>query len=52
MKTEKKDDEMEVVEKHTPEDDDSDLTDVEDYYDPRKPTGCMPGCPGHVAAGS
>lgn len=25
---------------------DSDLTDQEDYYDPRKPTGCMPGCPG------
>ncbi|KIW55735.1 hypothetical protein PV05_04464 [Exophiala xenobiotica] len=52
VKTEKKDDEMEVVEKHTPEDDDSDLTDVEDYYDPRKPTGCMPGCQGHIAAGS
>lgn len=23
---------------------DSDLTDEEDYYDPRQPTGCMPGC--------
>ena len=28
---------------------DSDVTDDEDYYDPRRPTGCMPGCPGHVA---
>ena len=27
---------------------DSDVTDDEDYYDPRRPTGCMPGCPGHV----
>ena len=24
---------------------DSDITDEEDYYDPRRPTGCMPGCP-------
>lgn len=23
---------------------DSDITDDEDYYDPRKPTGCIPGC--------
>ena len=29
---------------------DSDVTDDEDYYDPRRPTGCMPGCPRHVAA--
>lgn len=25
---------------------DSDVTDQEDYYDPRQPTGCLPGCPG------
>lgn len=30
-------------EKQAPEED-SDVTDDEDYYDPRKPTGCMPGC--------
>lgn len=29
---------------NVPEDEDSDITDQEDYYDPRKPTGCMPGC--------
>ena len=29
---------------------DSDVTDDEDYYDPRTPTGCMPGCPGRVSA--
>lgn len=29
--------------------DDSDVTDDEDYYDPRRPTGCMPGCKGHVS---
>jgi hypothetical protein len=28
---------------------DSDVTDEEDYYDPRKPTGCMPGCPGRAS---
>ena len=28
---------------------DSDVTDEEDYYDPRRPTGCMPGCPGRDA---
>jgi hypothetical protein len=28
---------------------DSDLTDQEDYYDPRKPTGCTPACPSAVA---
>ena len=32
--------------------DDSDVTDDEDYYDPRRPTGCMPGCKGHASAGS
>lgn len=26
------------------QDEDSDYTDEEDYYDPRQPTGCMPGC--------
>ncbi|KAJ9607803.1 hypothetical protein H2200_007882 [Cladophialophora chaetospira] len=29
---------------------DSDLTDDEDYYDPRRPTGCTPECPGHASA--
>lgn len=24
---------------------DSDVTDQEDYYDPRRPTGCTPSCP-------
>jgi len=28
------------------EDEDSDITDQDDYYDPRKPTGCIPGCGG------
>lgn len=28
---------------------DSDLTDQEDYYDPRKPTGCTPACASAVA---
>lgn len=32
------------------EEDDSDITDQEDYYDPRKPTGCTPTCPGVAAA--
>ncbi|KAK5955017.1 hypothetical protein OHC33_003696 [Knufia fluminis] len=32
------------------EDEDSDVTDQEDYYDPRKPTGCMPGCGGSTIA--
>ena len=31
---------------------DSDVTDEEDYYDPRRPTGCMPGCPGRAALSS
>jgi len=34
------------------EDIDSDITDGEDYYDPLRPTGCMPGCKSHIAAGS
>lgn len=29
---------------------DSDVTDEEDYYDPRRPTGCMPGCRGREQA--
>jgi hypothetical protein len=28
---------------------DSDFTEDEDYYDPRKPTNCHPGCPGVLA---
>lgn len=28
------------------EEEDSDVTDQEDYYDPRRPTGCTPSCPG------
>jgi hypothetical protein len=31
-------------------DEDSDVTDQEDYYDPRQPTGCMPGCNSKVRA--
>ena len=32
------------------DDEDSDVTD-DDYYDPRKPTGCMPGCKGKTTMG-
>ncbi|KAK4943004.1 hypothetical protein LTR10_017389 [Elasticomyces elasticus] len=52
VKAEKKNDEPEFDEKPAPIDEDSDVTDVEDYYDPRRPTGCTPACPGHVAAGT
>lgn len=31
---------------------DSDATVEDDYYDPRRPTGCMPGCGSHVTAGA
>lgn len=31
---------------------DSDMTDDENYYDPRKPTGCMPGCKSHLDVGA
>jgi Zinc-finger double-stranded RNA-binding len=31
-------------------DEDSDMTDEEDYYDPRQPTGCMPACASRVRA--
>ncbi|KIY00533.1 uncharacterized protein Z520_03196 [Fonsecaea multimorphosa CBS 102226] len=41
-----------MVEKRDADMDDSDLTEGEDYYDPRRPTGCMPGCKGYVSAGS
>lgn len=46
-------DEKMDVEETKAEADDSDVTDEEDYYDPRKPTGCMPDCRGrmHVSAG-
>lgn len=34
-----------AADSHTADEDvDSDVTDEEDYYDPRQPTGCMPGC--------
>ena len=29
-------------------DNDSDVTDEEDYYDPRRPTECTPTCPGRI----
>lgn len=32
------------------DDEDSDFTDDGDYYDPRKPTGCMPNCRSRVGA--
>lgn len=35
-----------VLDEKQIEEEDSDVTDQEDYYDPRKPTGCMPGCGG------
>ena len=40
---------VEVEEKHI-EAADSDATDEEDYYDPRRPTGCMPDCRGRMQA--
>jgi hypothetical protein len=30
--------------------DDEDLTDDDEYYDPRRPTGCMPDCKGRAVA--
>ncbi|KIX02661.1 uncharacterized protein Z518_08603 [Rhinocladiella mackenziei CBS 650.93] len=47
---EKKDDGGVPDEKPELDEVDSDVTDDEDYYDPRRPTGCMPGCKGHVSA--
>jgi len=38
---------MEIEEKIV-EAEDSDVTDEDDYYDPRKPTGCMPECRGRM----
>ncbi|EXJ69076.1 uncharacterized protein A1O5_08011 [Cladophialophora psammophila CBS 110553] len=49
---EKKEDAEIIDEKREADVDDSDLTDDEDYYDPRRPTGCMPGCKSHVSTGS
>lgn len=34
----------------TAKEEDSDFTDEEDYYDPRQPTGCVPGCKRWVRA--
>lgn len=52
VKTEKGEDDYDEAQNPAVEDEDSDVTDVEDYYDPRRPTGCMPQCRSHVAAGS
>jgi hypothetical protein len=41
---------MEVEVKTTEEEESSDMTDEEDYYDPRRPTGCMPDCRGRMQA--
>lgn len=45
-----KEDTTSVDTKPAPEDLDSDVTDDDDYYDPLRPTGCIPGCKGYVAA--
>lgn len=45
-----KDDTAPMNTKPTPNDVDSDVTDDEDYYDPHRPTGCMPDCKSHVSA--
>ena len=37
------------LEKPRAEDDDGNTTDEDDYYDPRRPTGCTPGCSSVVA---
>ncbi|KIW19807.1 hypothetical protein PV08_00382 [Exophiala spinifera] len=52
VKAEKKDIDDDEAPKPAEADADSDVTDVEDYYDPRRPTGCMPQCRSHIAAGS
>ncbi|KPI35226.1 uncharacterized protein AB675_3760 [Cyphellophora attinorum] len=41
-----KDVKVEEVKIKVEEEYDSDVTDEEDYYDPCRPTGCHPGCPG------
>lgn len=53
----KKEDEEDVVAKQAENkevvaQDDSDVTDEEDYYDPKRPTGCMPGCGSKMTAGA
>jgi Zinc-finger double-stranded RNA-binding len=46
----KKEDDAQIDEKkEISEDDDSDFSDEDDYYDPRRPTGCMPGCKSRVS---
>ncbi|EXJ90584.1 hypothetical protein A1O1_03687 [Capronia coronata CBS 617.96] len=56
VKAERKDDgdgtTLEKKEEEKVDDQDSDMTDEDDYYDPRRPTGCMPGCGSYVAAGA
>jgi len=47
----KKEDDAEMVDEEDRKPEDSDLTDDEYYYDPRRPTGCTPGCKGYVQAG-
>lgn len=47
-----KDDVASVDTKQPSEEVDSDVTDDEDYYDPLRPTGCMPSCKSHVATGT
>jgi hypothetical protein len=47
-----KDDVTAAETKRAPEEVDSDVTDDEDYYDPLRPTGCMPGCKSNVVAGA
>lgn len=49
---ENKEDDEGTEEKPEPEAADSDVTDDDDYYDPRRPTGCMPGCKSHAAVHS
>jgi hypothetical protein len=41
---------MGAITGNPPHDEDSDFTDNEDDYDPRQPTGCMPGCKSKVRA--
>lgn len=48
VKRESAADERMEVEENIVEAEDSDVTDEDDYYDPRKPTGCMPECRGRM----
>lgn len=52
FKKEVAEEEKMTVEKVKAEAEDSDFTDEEDYYDPRRPTSCMPDCRGrtHILA--